>query len=165
MKERPTTRSDPWADLVRVLRQRPRSVSEARDLLRRRGHEAEAVEQALCAALDAGLLDDRSVARLWVNDRLWHHPLSRAAVVQELRGKGLDRETIDAALEVEGYTAARETELVRELAEARYRRLRGVDPDRRRARTLSYLTRRGFSTAQAHEALRRVAAEAEGEDG
>jgi len=159
---RPTLKGDPWSDLVRLIRERPRSVSEVRERLKRRGHGEGAIEKAIRTALDAGLLDDRTFARLWINDRLWHHPLSRAALAQELRDKGVDRSIVDAVL-AELYPPVREVELARELAAARFARLRGVDPARRRDRTANHLMRRGFRRGMALDVVRRIEKEAEDE--
>jgi len=153
VKRTPT--SDPWVDLTRLLRERPRSVFEARQQLQRRGHGEDAVEKTIRAALDAGLLDDRAFTKLWVTDRLAHHPLSRAALAKELYEKGIERSIVEAALE-KHYPEVREIDLARELAEARYERLLGISSERRRTRTVNHLMRRGFSRGFACEVVRQV---------
>jgi len=147
---------------LRLLRERPRSVSEVRQRLERRGHDDDAIEGAIRSALDGGLLDDRAFAKLWVTDRLWHHPLSRAAVAQELHAKGVDRSIVEATL-TEWYPAAREVELARELASSRLARLRAVDPERRRNRTVNYMMRRGFSRALSCRIVRQIEEETDGD--
>jgi len=138
--------------LVRLLNARPRTVSEARERLRRNGFDDELTESVLRRAEAEGLLDDRTFAKLWVTDRVLHRPLSRAAIAEELRRKGVAPEVIEAALN-EGYPVLREVETARELAEERFRRLRGVPLVRRRERTVNYLMRRGFSRSLAFEVL------------
>lgn len=155
-----TTTIDPWPDLVRLLRERPRSVFEVRQRLKQRGHGVDAVEKTIRAALDAGLLDDRTFTKLWVTDRLWHHPLSRAAMAQELHDKGIDPAIIDATLG-ELYPAVREVEVARDLAETRFERLRRIDPDRRRNRTVNHLVRRGFRSGLAVDVVRQIEKEIE----
>jgi len=154
---RRTPRGDAEFDLARLLRERPRSVAEVRERLARRGHDESAIERTVRAALDSGSLDDRQFAKLWVVDRLFHHPLSRAAVTRELEDKGVAPAVIDAALAQE-YPAVRETEVARELAAERYARLSrtGIDRERCRGRTADYLTRRGFSVGLAREMVRQV---------
>ncbi len=149
----PQKKSDPWTDLTRLLRVRPRSLAEVRDRLRERGHASERVTEAIERAVHAGLLDDAAFAKLWIRDRVGRHPLSRAAVVQELRAKGVDEALITATLEKE-YPEAVEVELAQRLAEDRFQRLRSVDPDRRIARVLAHLSRRGFSRGLAVRAVR-----------
>ncbi len=160
MQEKRPKRSDPWVDLTRLLRERPRSVSETRRRLSGRGHEPEVVEATIRSGIDAGLLDDRAFAKLWVTDRLWHHPLSRAALGQELRDKGIESSIIAAELEAQ-YPAVREVEVARELATARFERLRTVDPERRRDRLVGYLMRRGFRRTLVLDIVRQIEREAE----
>ena len=155
MRVKRTPRSDPWIELTRLLRERPRSVSEVRRRLKERGHDEDAIEKTIRTALDAGLLDDRAFTKLWITDRLCHHPLSRAAVAQELHDKGIDPSMIDAALG-ELYPAVRELELARDLAATRLERLRGIDPDRRRNRTANHLMRRGFRRGMAFDVIKRI---------
>jgi len=155
MREKRTSKRDPWGDLTRLLRVRPRSVHEARQRLRQRGHDEGAVEKTIGAALGAGLLDDRVFTKLWVTDRLWHHPLSRAALARELRDKGVDPSIIDATLD-DLYPKVHEIGIARDLAETRYERLRGIDRERRWTRTVNYLMRRGFTLGLACEIVRQV---------
>jgi len=155
MRVKRTPKSDPWGDLTRLLRERPRSVFEVRQRLCQRGHGEDEIEKTIRAALDTGLLDDRAFTKLWVTDRLWHHPLSRAALAKELYDKGIDRSIVEAALE-KHYPKLREIDLARELAEARYERLRGIGPERRRTRTVNHLMRRGFAHGLAYEIVRQV---------
>lgn len=162
MRVRRTPTSDPWLDLARLLRERPRSVAEVRRRLRRRGHDVDAIENTIRTALDDGLLDDHAFARLWINDRLWHHPLSRAALAKELHDKGIDASIIDGTLD-ELYPVVREVELARDLAATRYGRLREIDRDRRRNRIVNHLMRRGFSKRIACDVVRQLEQERENE--
>ena len=159
---RPTRKSDPWGDMTRLLRERPRSVFEVRQRLKERGHDVDRIEETINSALGAGLLDDRGFAKLWVTDRLWHHPLSRAALAQELREKGIDPALIDATID-ELYPPVREVELARELASARFDRLRGIDVERRRNRIVNHLMRRGFRRGIAFDVIRQIEKESEDE--
>jgi len=162
MRVKRTPTSDPWIDLTRLLRERPRSVFEVRQRLKQRGHDEGAIGRTIRSALDAGLLDDRAFTKLWVTDRLWHHPLSRAALTKELHDKGIEQSIIDTALG-EFYPAVREVELARDLAETRFKRLRGIDCERRRNRTVDHLMRRGFSRHLACDVVRQIEKEIEDE--
>src|SRR5690625_1179872 len=61
---------------------------------------------------DAGLIDDAAYAQAWVQSRQAGRGLSRRALAQELRRKGVDQEVIDDALSLidvgQEETAARE---------------------------------------------------------
>lgn len=113
----------------------------------------EAVEEVLRRAEAAGLLDDTLFARLWVEDRLLYHPLSRRAVKRELAEKGIAPETSEQVME-ELYPPEKERPLALGLAQARLERYRGLGPKRRVRRTIAYLTRRGFSLSLAKGIVR-----------
>lgn len=148
-------RSDAYSYLLLLLRHRPRSVAEARGRLTRQGYAPDVVEMTLQRAIATDQLDDVAFAKLWVRDRIWHHPLSRGAVARELRDKGVEADLITRTLEQE-YPAVKEVELATTLADERFRRLRAVPVERRTARLLAFLQRRGFSRGLAIEAVRSV---------
>jgi regulatory protein len=152
---RPTT-SDSWTYLVRLLKVRPRSEHEARSRLEGRGYAKGEIEQALALAKDAGMIDDSAFARLWVGDRVHHHPLSRRAVARELEEKGVPKSIAEAAL-AEHYPPPMEKDLIWRLARERYERLSGVDQVKRERRTVGFLTRRGFSLGLACGVVRQLA--------
>jgi regulatory protein len=119
------------------------------------GYGADSIETAIGQAIATGQLDDAAFARLWVRDRMWHHPLSRAAVAQELRAKGIPHGLIASTLDAE-YPPVREIELATELAEVRIQRLRGLKPETRTDRLVSFLSRRGFSRGIVYQVVKSV---------
>jgi len=102
------------------------------------------------------MIDDRAFARLWIEDRILHHPLARDAVTRELREKGVPDAIASEALG-ELYPEHLERELILRLARERYERLAGVGEEARDRRTLSYLTRRGFPFGLSGEIVRQLA--------
>lgn len=106
-------------------------------------------------ARDSRWIDDRTFARLWVEDRLLHHPLSRRAIEQELRGRKVPRDIISAAVS-EHYPEDGERKLAEDLALTRLARLGGLDEPTRRRRTIDFLIRRGFSGSLAADSVRRA---------
>ncbi len=142
------------------MRYRPRSVAEARVRLTSLGFREEEVEEVLHKAESAGLLDDDVFTRLWVEDRLLHHPLSRRAVRLELADKGIDPQIIATTIE-RLYPADKERVVAVQLARARFARYRTISRDRRIKRTVSFLTRRGFSLSLAVNTVRAVEREEE----
>jgi SOS response regulatory protein OraA/RecX len=84
-----------------------------------------------------------------------HHPLSRRAIEQELRGRKVPRDIASAALR-EHYPEEHEREAATELARTRLDRLGAVDEVTRRRRTIDFLIRRGFSTSLAADSVRRA---------
>jgi len=140
---------------MRLLRYRPRSVAEVRRRLLALGFTNEEVDEAIATAEAAGLLNDKIFAKLLVEDRLLHHPLSRRAIAQELADKGIDKAIADAALE-ELYPVEKEKEVALSLAQTRLARYASLDRDKRMQRTISFLIRRGFNAALAGQVVRGV---------
>jgi len=136
-----------------LLRYRPRSIAEARQRMSEHGYERDVIETTINQAIATDQLDDVAFAKLWVRDRMWHHPLSRSAISQELRAKGIHQDLIASTLNAE-YPAVREIELATELAETRINRLRGLKPETRRNRLVSFLVRRGFSRGIAYQVVK-----------
>jgi len=147
------TPTDPWQSLIRLLRYRPRSIAEARTRLQSQGFSDEAIAQTLQRAESADLLNDSLFARLWVEDRLLNHPLSRQAIKRELLDKGIAKCTVTQIVE-QLYSPEKERLLAVNLAQERFKRYHGLDEKRRIRRMMSYLTRRGFSFPLAREIVR-----------
>lgn len=120
-----------------------------------KGYAPEIIANTIDQAIATDQLDDAAFAKLWVRDRMWHHPLSRAAISQELRQKGVGAELISSTLQAE-YPAVQEIELATRLAEARMPRLRGLNPEKRRNRLVSFLARRGFSRGLVYQVVKAV---------
>ena len=133
--ERATTQA------LRFLSYRARSESEVRRRLAEKhpGHVADSVVERL---KELGLLDDASFAREWTRSRVSHRPRSAAAIRRELVGKGIDRDTAQAAVET----------LDDEDSAYRAGQRLGTSPAHTdyfsfRRRLQGYLYRRGFSGA------------------
>ena len=119
------------------------------------GYDIAIIKDTIDQAIATDQLDDAAFAKLWVRDRMWHHPLSRAAISQELRQKGIDSELISSNLQAE-YPAVQEIELATGLAEMRIRRYAGIASDKRRNRLISFLSRRGFSRGLVYQVVKAV---------
>ena len=119
------------------------------------GFDQDVIEETIQKGEAAGLLDDRLFAKLWVEDRLLYHPLSRRAVAQELAEKGIATEIANELLE-ERYPQEKEKEIVLKLAQIRLARYQNLDQDRRIQRTVAFLTRKGFNASLATRVVRSV---------
>jgi len=137
------------------LRRRPLTEREASSRLRRGGFSSEEIDAAVRRAIEAELIDDCVYAKLWVDDRLLHHPLSRRAVERELAEKGIPHELTVAALDA-SYPPSKELEVAQELASERWARLASTEEDVRRRRVTDHLLRRGFPVGLAVDAVRRA---------
>ncbi|HEX6924506.1 MAG TPA: regulatory protein RecX [Longimicrobiaceae bacterium] len=145
---------------LRLLAHRPRTVSELRLRLARKGFPPEVVERCLEELAGKGLLDDGAFAEMFARDRVRLQPRGRRRVLGELRAKGVQAETADAALDqVFAEEEVDELSLARQAAR-RWRRRSGEDPRRARQRFMAFLARRGFPS----EVARRVAEEVLGSE-
>ncbi len=125
--------------VLRLLARRPYSVTEIRRYLRRHRYN-ETVEAAVIHyVVDAGYANDEAFAEFWVEQRETFRPRSQRALQYELRGKGLDREAIDNALEEYD-----ETDAARRLAQKKGRRWQRLTEEEYRNKLGSYLQRQGF---------------------
>jgi regulatory protein len=173
-RERRAAVDDPAVVLdaaARFLEVRSRSVSEVRRRLGGAGYQADLVEGAIARMTELGMLDDEAFARTWVESRDRARPRGERAIREELRLKGIDRETVDLVLgerrdralasgetgggedEGEPVTADR-TAAERLLAKNARALARVADPRQRRQRAYALLARHGFDP----ETCREVAA-------
>lgn len=100
-KERRAAVDDPAVVLeaaARFLEARSRSVAEVRRRLGGAGYRPELVDGAIARMTELGMLDDEVFARAWVESRDRARPRGERAIREELRLKGIDRETVEIVL-------------------------------------------------------------------
>lgn len=142
---------------IRYLGYRPRSVAEVRRHLAGAEQDADVVEAVMARLAEAGYLDDAEFARFWVENRQQFRPKGAAALRQELRARGLDREAIAAAL-----TELDAAEAAYRAARPRAERLVGqmqADPALCQRKLSEFLLRRGFEYAIVRDVVARLMAE------
>lgn len=162
-RERRAAVDDPAVVLeaaARFLEVRSRSVAEVRRRLGGAGYRPDLVDGAIARMTELGMLDDEAFARTWVESRDRARPRGERAIREELRLKGIDRETIDLVLmerrdralalngavgddDVEPISADR-TAAERLLAKNARALARVADPRKRRQRAYALLARHGF---------------------
>jgi regulatory protein len=141
---------------LRLLGRRPRTVKEIRDRLAKKGIDAAIAAGVLEELTAAGLLDDRTVARMVVRDMLTHRPSGGGAMRQKLARLGVPKETAAGAIgELAGSGAQREAALAaaRKYMQRKPIPRRAEDRKKLRARLSSFLLRRGFSWDDARPAV------------
>ena len=170
-KERRAAVDDPAVVLeaaARFLEVRSRSVSEVRRRLGGAGYRADLVEGAIERMTELGMLDDAAFARTWVEFRDRARPRGERAIREELRLKGIDRETVDAVIgerrdraaavagdDADGEPPSADRTAAERLLAKHARALdRVADPRQRRQRAYGLLARHGFDP----ETCREVAA-------
>lgn len=153
-----------YDDALRYLSYRPRSGTEVERYLRGRGAgdvEAAGVMERLQRA---GLVDDETFARYWIENRDAFNPRGARSLQAELRAKGVDRERIDAALEELAESGGDEEERAYAAGLKRLRLLARLDKDEFRRRMYAFLQRRGFDYETTRAATERLWQEREESD-
>lgn len=142
-----------------LLAVRMRSRRELEQRLVRAGFERDEVAAELVRLEEAGLLDDEAFADALTEQAITSRKGGRA-IANALYAKGIDRSTIDRAVE-----GSREGEFDRamEFAEGRARRMTGLPDAKAFQRLSSALMRRGFSPDTSRTVARK-ALDVEGSD-
>ncbi len=128
--------------LLRRLSVAPRTRSELRTDLLRRGLAEEVADRVLDRFAEVGLIDDTSYAQSWVESRQRTRGSARGILRQELRSKGISDD--DAALALERIDEDAERARAVQLVEAKVRAMARLEPEVRARRLVSMLMRRGY---------------------
>jgi regulatory protein len=140
-----------------LISYRPRSVKEVQQRLRRAGVEEGKIAEVVTSLQQAGLLDDETFTKSWVESRLEASPRSKRMIAWELRQKGVSESTIDTSLD-----EVSDEESAYRLAQKRWPRVANLQPALERKRKLTeYLARHGF----AYDVIQDVIAKLEQESG
>jgi regulatory protein len=136
---------------VHYLSYRPRSESEIREQLHRRGFNGDSVEAVIARLKEQGLIDDAAFAQFWKENRQSFSPRSRWLTSFELRQKGVANDIIDQVVDTmddadSAYRAA--------LSKARSLPLSDYQSFRRRLG--EYLRRRGFGYEVINQTIGRM---------
>jgi regulatory protein len=142
---------DPVETGLRLLSRRDHSREELRRKLSQRGHEKQAIEEAILRIHKSYVLDDQAFARAYVRRR--SSVKGPMAIAGELAARGIDRASTETALAEFG--AAEQLQAATHLAFRLYSRQR-EDLGYRQVldKIGSKLMRRGFSTTIARAACR-----------
>jgi regulatory protein len=126
-----------------LLKFRLRSENELKARLKQKGFSEELSQDTVNFLKDKEFIDDCVFARGWVASRL-RRPFGLRKIRQELVQKGLAKEIIDHSLAKvkEHYN---ESQIVSQLAQQIFSKLKGIEPFKAKARVYGYLIRRGFS--------------------
>jgi len=133
------------------LSYRPRSESEVREQLRRRGFEDDCIEAVITKLKEQGLVDDVAFAQFWKDNRESFSPRSQRLTKLELGRKGIVSDIIDQVVDAidDGDSAYRAA-----LSKARHWPL--SDYQRFHRRLGEYLKRRGFNYEVINHTVERV---------
>ena len=119
-----------------------RTEQDMRIALSRKGYVDLAVDRVLMRLTRAGLLNDQEYAQRFVESRT-HRPVGRYQISRQLRQKGVDRDTVQAALEQIDDEQQQSAAL--SLAQKLSGRYAGQPARSARAKLSQAMARRGFS--------------------
>ncbi len=148
------------AAALRLVSFRPRSEKEMRRALARRAVSPALRDEVVSRLRELGLLDDAAFASSFVESRDRSSPRSRRLLAQELRQKGVARETASLSAD-----AVDDADAAYRAAGRRAGAMRGLAfPDFER-RLGGFLLRRGFSYETTRGTVRRLWQEQGHQDG
>jgi regulatory protein len=130
---------------LRCLASGRRTRSQLRQRLLRKEFPARVVDECLDQLERSKLIDDGEFARSFVRDRMRFRPRGKAAILAELKAKGIPRDEAAAAI-AEGFSQGSTDELDlarRAAAKFRHRPREEALPARRRL--YAFLARKGFA--------------------
>ncbi len=127
---------------------RARSRAEMQRYLHGKEFSPATIEATLARLTTEGYLDDAAFAQSWTGSRQRTRPKSRRALRYELRQKGLDQDTIAAAL-----TNVNEEDAAANALSAKLRQWQHLDEETFTKKAMGFLGRRGFSYSVARAAV------------
>lgn len=137
-----------------ALAPRAKSRGELFNHLKKRGIAEDIANAVLYRLQEQGLVNDEEFARSWSESRQRTKKLSKRAIVNELRGKGIDGDIIEiVACEID---EDREHDLALELASRKLRPIAHLDTDLIRRRIQGALARRGFASGLINSVMREL---------
>nr|BFD93512.1 hypothetical protein KitaXyl93_48720 [Kitasatospora sp. Xyl93] len=137
---------------LRLLTGAAKSRKQLADALCKREIPDEVADEVLTRLEEVGLIDDAAFAAAWVESRHAVRGLSRRALAQELRTKGVAADLVEQA--VARLDHDDETDAARALVERKLRSTRGLDAQVRTRRLVGMLARRGYSEGLAFRVVR-----------
>ncbi|HEX4744999.1 MAG TPA: RecX family transcriptional regulator [Candidatus Limnocylindria bacterium] len=147
---------------VRYLANRPRSVAEIRRHLRTKRYSDTAIDRAVDQLRAQRYIDDEAFARYWVEQRERFRQKGERALVSELLGKGVPRETIDLVLGERDPDA--DVKQAREAIRRPITRWQTLEEGERKRKIHQFLVARGFSYDTIEAVLERPEADEDDPD-
>ena len=137
---------------LRLLTARPCTRAELAAELRRRRVPDAAAEAVLERFGEVGLIDDRAFAAAWVERQQRRRGLSRRALTEELRRKGVGSEEVADA--VAAVTDDDERAQARAIVDRRLGSVRALPYDKAVSRLVGALARKGYGAGLAYAVVR-----------
>lgn len=128
---------------------RPRSEKEIREFLQKKskkvGQTTESMFQRVLDRLrELGYLDDEKFVRWWIDQRQSHRPKGIRYIVQELRGKGIEKDVIDAVVAQQNGNF--ELDGARSIVNKKMKQWNALGTVEQKKKIYEHLARRGFTS-------------------
>lgn len=138
--------------MLRQLTNAPKSRAQLEEALAARGCAEDVAATVLDRLTQVGLIDDSAFAGMLVRSHHQGRGLARRALAHELRARGVDEDTAQAALdEIDPLS---EAERARELVDKRLRSMAGLDRLVQTRRLAGMLARKGYASEVARRVIR-----------
>ena len=141
-----------YAGALNFLSFRVRSAKEVRARLERDEWPDEVIDAVLSRLQEERLLDDAQFAAMWVENRSRFRPRGTGVLRQELRQKGVEKNSIEAALP----DIDEEAENALGALRSKLRSWEHYEPKEQREKALGFLQRRGFNFSVARDAWEKL---------
>ena len=146
------------AQALLLLKFQPRSESELRRRLTSKRVSPAVIDSLLEELKKKDLINDEKFARYFAGERMESKPMSRRALVMNLKTKGISSDVAAHAVQ-EAVGEQDEFQTARDLALRRVSSLKGVGKEALQRRLAGFLGRRGFSSEVVYKVVREVTAE------
>lgn len=147
------------AVVLRRLAMGPRTRAQLREAVLGKDVPSDVADAVLDRFEQVGLVDDADFAREWVRIRHRDKGLSRRALAEELRRKGVAPDLVVAALDgTDGVDADDERAAAEALVARKLATTRGLDHAKRVNRLVGLLARKGYGPGLAADVVRRALA-------
>lgn len=150
-----------YALAIAYLGMKPRTAKEIERYLLRKELEGDPIAYAIERLKSERFIDDEDYARRFAEGRLRSGGKGRLLIKQELKFRGIEKRTADAAAAELDDTA--EQAAANSIAAKRWRSMSGEPMDKRR-KLAQFLLRRGFPGDVAMKAVKRAASQLEDQD-
>jgi regulatory protein len=136
---------------LRYLAYRPRSESELKERLQRRGYDGDIIAAAIARLKEQGLVDDLAFAQFWKENRQSFSPRSQWLTRHELKQKGVADEVIERVVaDVDDEDSAYQAAITKA------HRLPAGNYQGFRRRLGEYLKRRGFGYGVINNTVKKI---------
>lgn len=130
-----------------------RTAKEVLDRLESQEYDERLIAKVMAFLEKYGYVNDREYCEKYIRETVKLRPKGKYLIKTELRARGIDEDTADAALEE---ASIDELSMAEALLEKKYEGFADMD-DKERAKVFGYLQRRGFSFGVIKEAVSELA--------